>query len=219
MRVARICHQSDLDLLSGHGIADGSIEDMSTRSGYIVGEVQAWQRLGSSVVHRSPCFEVRVDDVMQPNGEHGTYEHVVAPASVTVLALHDDDQVVLTRQWIYTHGCTEWRLPGGAIDDIDPGAAARRGLAAATGLRAACWEQIGQIHGADSLSNHVDHVFLATGLSEGDTTLEPGEADLRVRTLPFGDVLDLVRRGQLPHAGSAHAVLTMALRHASQVTR
>jgi 8-oxo-dGTP pyrophosphatase MutT (NUDIX family) len=205
----------------GTVLASGSIEDMVTRSGCVDGEVQAWQRLGSSVVHQSPWFEVRVDDVMQPNGKPGTYEHVVAPASVTVLALHDDDQVVLTRQWIYTHGGTEWRLPGGAIDDTDinPVAAARRELAEETGLRAAHWEPFGQIHGADSLSNHIDHIFLATGLSEGETALGPGEADLRVRTLLFRDVVDLVRQGQLPHAGSAHAVLTMALRHASQVTR
>ncbi|RAS59560.1 ADP-ribose pyrophosphatase [Lentzea atacamensis] len=168
-----------------------------------------------SVVHESQWFQVRVDEVMQPDGVRGTYVHVVAPASVTVLALRDDDQVVLTRQWIYTHGGTEWRLPGGAVDDKtdpDPAAAARRELAEETGLRAAHWEPLGQIHGADSLSNHVDHVFLATGLREGEASLGPGEADLRVRTLPFQQVLDLVGQGQLPHAGSAHAVLTMALR-------
>jgi ADP-ribose pyrophosphatase len=205
----------------GTVFADGSIEDMGTRPDCSAGEVQVWQRLGSSVVHRSPWFEVRVDDVMQPNGKPGTYEHVVTPASVTVLALRDEDQVVLTRQWIYTHGGTEWRLPGGGVDDtdLDPAAAARRELAEETGLRAARWERIGQIHGADSLSNHVDHVFLATELSEGDAALGPGEADLRVRILPFREVLDLVRQGQIPHAGSAHAVLTMAVRHAYQVTR
>jgi ADP-ribose pyrophosphatase len=185
------------------------------------GQVHAWQRVATDVVHRSPWFDVCVDDVIQPDGTRGTYEHVMAPPSVTVLALHDDDQVVLTRQWIYTHGGTEWRLPGGAVDDtdIDPAAAARRELAEETGLRAAYWEPLGRIHGADSLSNHVDHVFLATGLSEGEASLGPGEADLRVRAVPFDRVLDLVGQGQLPHAGSAHAVLTLALRRVSGATK
>lgn len=189
-----------------------------TRSDEAAGVVMVWQRLATNVVHRSPWFEVRSDDVVRPDGGHDTYTHVVAPGSVTVLAIQDDDHVVLTRQWIYTHGGTEWRLPGGAVDDADddPLAAARRELAEETGLRARKWERLGEIHGADSLSNHVDHIFLATGLSQGEASLGPGEADLRVRTLPFCHALDLVRRGMLPHAGSSHALLVMALRRSAQ---
>ena len=189
-----------------------------TCSDEAAGVVMVWQRLATNVVHRSPWFEVRADDVVLPDGGHGTYTHVVAPGSVTVLALQDDDHVVLTRQWIYTHGGTEWRLPGGAMDDEDasPLAAARRELAEETGLRAEKWERLGQIHGADSLSNHVDHIFLATGLTQGEPDLGPGEADLRVRTLPFCHALDLVQQGMLPHAGSSHALLVMALRRTVQ---
>ncbi|MFI6099486.1 NUDIX domain-containing protein [Lentzea sp. NPDC051213] len=190
----------------------------TTYSNEPAGVVMVWQRLATRLVHRSPWFEVRADDVVRPDGGHGTYTHVVAPGSVTVLALQEDDQVVLTRQWIYTHRGTQWRLPGGAVDDADadPEAAARRELAEETGLRAERWERLGQIHGADSLSNHVDHIFLATGLTQGEQDLGPGEADLRVRTLPFCRALDLVRQGMLPHAGSSHALLVMALRRTVQ---
>ncbi|GAA3839753.1 NUDIX hydrolase [Saccharothrix violaceirubra] len=179
-----------------------------------VGVVIVWQRLATSVVHSSPWFEVHRDAVVRPDGGHDTYVHVVAPGSVTVLALDDEDRVVLTRQWIYTHGGTQWRLPGGGVDpkDASPVDAARRELAEETGLRAREWEPIGTIHGADSLSNHVDHIFLATGLSEGESALEAGEQDLRVHRVPFERALELVRRGQLPHAGSAHALLATALR-------
>ncbi|MDX8141101.1 NUDIX hydrolase [Lentzea sp. BCCO 10_0061] len=189
-----------------------------TRLDEAAGVVMVWQRLATNVVHRSQWFEVRSDRVVRPDGGHGTYTHVVAPGSVTILAIQDDDEVVLTRQWIYTHGGTEWRLPGGAVDhaDADPLAAARRELAEETGLRAAKWERLGQIHGADSLSNHVDHIFLATDLTQGEAALEPGEADLRVRTMPFCHALDLVRQGMLPHAGSSHALLVMALRRTTQ---
>lgn len=173
-----------------------------------------WKRLGTDVVHKNRWFEVRADDVIRPDGGRDVYSHVVAPNSVTVLALDGADRVVLTRQWIYTHGSVQWRLPGGGVDrdDVDPLAAARRELAEETGLRASAWEPLGVIHSADSLSNHVDRIFLATGLTCHDQSLGPGEADLIVTRLPFGDVLDLVGSGQLPHAGSAHAVLAMALR-------
>ncbi|HKS48329.1 MAG TPA: NUDIX hydrolase [Amycolatopsis sp.] len=181
-----------------------------------VGAKPAWRRLDSAVVHRNPWFEVRQDSVIRPDGELDVYAHVVAPGSVTVLAIDEAGDVVLTRQWIYTHESTQWRLPGGGVEpfDADPLAAARRELAEETGLHAREWEQLGLIHGADSLSNHVDTVFLATGLTTHAPALEQGEADLTVCRQPFAAVLELVTSGHMPHAGSAHAVLAMAVRRA-----
>lgn len=163
------------------------------------------------MVHSNPWFDVRSDRVVGPDGVSRIYQHVVAPGSVTVLAV-DGDQIVITRQWIYTHGGTQWRLPGGGIDpgDADPESAARRELAEETGLHAREWRQIGRIHGADSFCNHVDHVFVATGLSRGSISREPAEADLCVRRLSLDHAVELVTKGEIPHAGSAYALLSYA---------
>lgn len=141
---------------------------------------------------------------------------MVVPGSVTVMAVDDRDRVLVTRQWIYPHGTRQWRLPGGGIDAADAGplAAAQRELLEEGGVRAARWEPLGRVHGADSVTNHVDHVYLATGLSWHEQNLDDTEADLTVNWLPFHDVLALRRADQLPHAGSSFAVLTMALRRA-----
>jgi ADP-ribose pyrophosphatase len=159
---------------------------------------------------------VRSDAVVRPDGAADVYQHVIAPGSVTVLALGTGDRVAMTRQWIYTHGSTQWRLPGGGIDarDTNPLCAARRELAEETGLRAAEWRELGRIHGADSLSNHVDHVFLATGLTQGVADLGGGEADLALSWLPFDEAVGLVTNGHVPHAGSAYALLLLAVRRA-----
>jgi 8-oxo-dGDP phosphatase len=171
-----------------------------------------WRRLTSSVVHSTPWFEVRHDAVLRPDGQPDVYQHVVAPGAVTVLAL-DNDQVLLTRQWVYTHGGTQWRLPGGSIDasDVDPMTAARRELIEETGLRAEKWTRIGRIQGADSLSNHVDHVFVATGLTHGRSDPGPGETDLQVCWLAFDRAVELVLNEEVPHAGSAYALLFLAV--------
>ncbi len=168
------------------------------------------------MVHRNPWFEVRRDSVVRPDGCRGSYSHVVTAGSVTVLAMDDQDQLAMTRQWIYTHAGTQWRLPGGGIEPSDTGplAAARRELAEETGLRAARWEPLGRINGADSLTNHADNVFLATGLTMREQHLDPAEADLVLRWLPFSRALQLVTGGELTHASSAYAVLLVALRRA-----
>ncbi len=173
-----------------------------------------WQRLDSTVEHTTPWFDVRHDSVVRPDGCRDTYMHVVTSGSVTVLAMDDDDRVMVTRQWIYTHGSTQWRLPSGGIDlgDCSSLAAARRELAEETGLTATIWKPLGEVHEADSLSNHVNTVFFATGLTSCEQRLMPGEGDLETCWVLFPDALDLALSGRLHHAGSAYAVLVMAVR-------
>ena len=168
--------------------------------------------MSTSVVHTTPWFEVHTDQVVRPDGTHGVYERITSRGSVTVLALDSDDTVVLTRQWIYLHGSTQWRLPGGGIDtgDPDPLAAARRELAEETGVRAEKWQSLGSVNCADSITDHVAHLFLATDLAQGETALQPGEEDLRVVRLPFQEAVDLVLRHEVPDAASAHALLLCA---------
>ncbi|NEA32813.1 NUDIX hydrolase [Streptomyces sp. SID13031] len=169
-----------------------------------------WVTLSTRILYRSRWLELRCDETVLPQGSRGRYDHVVVPGSATVLAVDEDAMVAVTRQWIYPHGQAQWRLPTGRIEaaDASPEVAARRELREETGLSAARLRLLGVINGADSLTNHREHVFVAGELTQGKPELEPGEADLEVRWFPFDRVLAMVRAGQMPHAGSAFAVLS-----------
>ena len=174
-----------------------------------------WQCLGSEELFSSHWFAVRRDDAVRPDGSRGPYDHVVAPPAVTVLARAADGLVAVTRQWIYTHAEQQWRLPAGRIDDEDasPEDAGRRELAEEAGFAAQRWVPLGFVNGADSLSNHRDHAFFATGLTDlGERRLEAGEADLELHWIPAERVVEMVLDGLLPHAGSTFAVLSAKAR-------
>lgn len=168
-----------------------------------------WKRLASVEMFSSQWFLVLRDDAVRPDGSRGFYDHVVAPPAVTVLAVDEEGQVAVTRQWIYTHGEQQWRLPAGRIDDGEgPEVAGRRELAEEAGLAAEGWAPLGSINCADSLSDHRDHAFFATGLRQlGQRALEPGEFDLEVHWVAAEQVVNMVLDGKLPHAGSTFAVL------------
>ena len=160
-------------------------------------------------MRRSPWLELHCDETVLPEGTRGRYDHVVVPGSVTVLALDEADRVAVTRQWIYSHGETQWRFADRADRAVDPTpeAAARRELQEDRDLSRRL-QRLGTINCADSFTNHREHAFLATGLVRGSADLDAGEADLELSWLPFGRVLAMVAAGDIPHAGSAFAVLT-----------
>ncbi|HEU5475610.1 MAG TPA: NUDIX hydrolase [Actinophytocola sp.] len=173
-----------------------------------------WRRLSSRVLFESRWLRVVRDETVRPDGSDGEYDRVEVPGSVTVLAVDERRRLAITRQWIYVHGGTQWRLPSGRIDDTDrdPESAARRELREETGISADRLVPLGTINCADSFTNHREHTFLATGLRPGAARLEAGEADLEVHWLAAAEVMDLVTSGAMPHAGSSFAVLSAHLR-------
>lgn len=161
-------------------------------------------------------MQVVRDAVRQPDGKLGLYDHVILPASVTVLAVDSGSawvEVAITRQWIYTHGGTQWRLPAGGVGvDETPQVAAERELAEEVGVVGGRFQSLGVVHGADSATNHVDYLFLATDLVRGQARPEATEADLVAHWLPLRSVVTMVLSGEVPHAGSVAAVLLGAVR-------
>lgn len=172
-----------------------------------------WVTLSTRVLYRSRWLELRRDEAVLPQGSRGSYDHLVVPGSATVLAVDEHATVAVTRQWIYPHGQAQWRLPTGRIEpsDAGPEAAALRELQEETGLSATRLRPLGVINSADSFTNHREHVFLAGGLTQGGAALDPGEADLTVHWFPFDRVLAMVQAGDMPHAGSAFAVVLAEL--------
>jgi ADP-ribose pyrophosphatase len=170
--------------------------------------VPGWSCVSSEVRFSSGWFTVRRDRARRPDGSLTDYDHVLAPEAVTVLAVGEHSDVAVTRQWIYVHNETQWRLPAGRIDGVEgAAAAARRELREETGVSAAEWTPLGTINCADSLTNHRDNAFLATGLTLGEPERERGETDLEVHWVPFPRLVGMVLDGRLPHAGSSFAVL------------
>ncbi len=165
--------------------------------------IRDWQRLGDEVLLRYKVFGVRKSRRRSPRTGADIGFFLIDTADwVTIVALTDDRQIVMVRQ--YRHGSEKVSLeiPGGLIDahETDPTAAATRELREETGYVAREIVPIGVMNPNPSLMTNRCHVFLATGCQRvGDLAMDPGE-DIEVLTVPIGGLDELLRHGEIDHA-------------------
>jgi ADP-ribose pyrophosphatase len=153
-------------------------------------------------VGRRPVYEGRLlhvfeDTVRLPSGREARREVVEHIGAVTVVAVDDDDRVVLVRQWRHATGRALWELPAGTREtDEDPAATARRELNEETGYKAALWRELGHGPVTPGYSSEEIWFFAARGLKAGVSSPDADEL-LDVELFDAHQLGGLARRGEV----------------------
>ena len=166
--------------------------------------------LASHVAYRSPYMTVREDDVEYLDGSRGTYSVMVKPDFALVLP-YVDDGFWLVQEYRHPVGRRMWNFCQGAWPAGHEGSTLE--LAAAelreeTGLRADRLDRLGRLYTAVGFSDQSYDVFLATGLTPGETDREPGEADMTCEWRSVADVRAMIAAAEFT---DAHSVAGLAL--------
>jgi len=170
--------------------------------------------LGRQHLYSSPWIRLREDRFRHRRGAEGLY--VVCGfqrIACGVLALDDQDRVILVGQWRYPLEAYSWEVPEGGGDITEsPFEAIRRELAEEAGLSAGTWEPLAFFHASNSSTEEEAFLFLATGLEVATGHRPEDDEELLVHREPFQDCLARVLRGELTDSLTVMALLTLQAR-------
>lgn len=185
-------------------------------------EQHGWRVTASRTGYENPWIRVREDDVVRPDGTPGLYGVVeLRRPAVFVVALTDDDEVLMVSLYRYATQVMSLEVPSGGADDDEPLDAARRELFEETGYTAREWTPLGRVDMVNGVADAPEHVFLARGLVDEATQATRDEQVLEgiigVQAVPWAQVLRLVADGGITD-GETVAALMLAAVHLGRVS-
>ncbi|MEO5567880.1 MAG: NUDIX hydrolase [Gemmatimonadaceae bacterium] len=166
-------------------------------------------------VYSGRVINLDVDLVEFPNGTTGELEIFRHPgASAIVPFLSDprgnDPQLLLIKQYRYAAEQYLYEIPAGRLDPGEkPIDCARRELQEETGCTATAMEHLYTMYTTPGFTDEQIHIFMATGLSSGETALESDEF-LTVETVALSRALEMIRSGELKDGKTVTGILFAA---------
>jgi ADP-ribose pyrophosphatase len=145
-----------------------------------------------------------------PHGNTARREVVEHYGAVAVLALDDDNNVMLVYQYRHPLGRRLWELPAGLLDlgGEPPHVTAARELKEEAGLAATEWKTLIDLDSAPGFSDESVRVYLATGLTDvGRPDAHDEEADLTLRWFPLDEAVRMVFDGQIVNSIAVGGIL------------
>jgi len=138
-------------------------------------------------VDRDVVYRGKMFDVVRRDGKE-VVEHGAAVAIVPVC----DGRVTLVRQERVPAGGRVLELPAGGVEDGEsPLETARRELREETGLHGGEWVEVASFFTTPGFVDEKMHLFLATGLQQGEPNPD-GSEDLELVRVPLDEVPALV---------------------------
>ena len=161
-----------------------------------------WKTLSSKYLSDHNYFTARIDRCERPDGRIvDPYFVVEMPTSVCAMALTENNEVILVKQYRHPIEETILELPGGFVDEgEDAETAIARELLEETGYSFTSLTNLGKVAGNPGVLNNYTHLFLARGGTKiAEQSLDKNE-DIQIRLYALEDVRKMLEQNEIRQA-------------------
>lgn len=175
-------------------------------------EMNIVSKFEERTIHRKTIFEGRIidlylDEVSLPNGKTSSREIIKHPGAVAVIAITEEEKILLVEQYRKALERTLIEIPAGKLEKgEDPRESAKRELMEETGYTCENLEHITSFYTSPGFTNELVHIYQATGLKqERELQLDEDEF-VSVMEVTYDEALNLVKEQKIFDAKTMYAV-------------
>lgn len=171
-----------------------------------------WTILAEQDVYDNKWIKLTEYSVRNPSGGKGIYGKVhFKNNAIGILPLDDELNTYLVGQYRFPLEQYSWEIPeGGGPLEIPLLESAKRELKEETGLVAAEWTRLLDLHLSNSVSDEYGVIYLARKLSQEEAMPEETE-QLAVKKVPFEEAYQMVEQGIITDSLAVTAILKVKI--------
>lgn len=173
-------------------------------------EDSKWKLEKREVIHENPWYEYVHDSGKTDTGRTYDYFYVNKKPSTALIALTEDQQLILVREYHYTTNRDSLEVPGGASKDpsLTIEQVAKRELEKETGYTPGHMEKLLVLDGMNGHSNDQVHIFLMRGCKKSsEQNLDETEEGMRVELHSVENVFEMAQSGAITDSLTLAALL------------
>ena len=165
------------------------------------------KRVERKEIFEGHIFDVYLDKAEIADGSIRPREVVEHNGGVCVVALDDENNIYMVRQFRYAVGRAVLEIPAGKLEKgEDPLEAAKRELSEETGFTAEKWLSLGEMYPTPGYCSEKLYVYLARNLAAGEAHLDDGEI-LTAEKIKLSDVVKMIMDCKISDAKTVFGVL------------
>lgn len=162
--------------------------------------------VSSEEIFNGVIVKLRVDKVAMPGGNLATREIIEHPGGVGIVAVTDNDEIIMVKQFRKPVEKAIYEIPAGKLDKGEEHRKCGiRELQEETGYKAENFEYLGYMYPSPGFCAEVTHLYLATDLKMGDMHLDPDEY-LDVEIMPIEKVKDMIMNNEINDAKTVFGI-------------